>query len=176
MWLWLLCSALASDEGIAVPVDDLPWERLDALKDRISASRAELDILHAIVNNTDTEPGVLRIQPADSLGDRYSIVSSEIRINGEVVHTGMEAWEGQVPPGLHRVELHARVRGSSRGLFTYLNDYEIDLVSAQDIEAVSGERTEARPVAVAREGWAYSFAERPAWWWAVEPAATTAEP
>ncbi len=176
MLLWLICTALASEEGIAVPVDDLPWEQLDALKERISASRAELDVLHSIVHDEDTQPGVLRIQPSDSLGERYNIVSSEIRVNGEVVHTGMGSWEGEVTPGLHRVELHARIRGSNRGLFTYLSDYEIDVVSAQDIEAVSGERTDARPVAVAREGWAYSFAERPAWWWAVEPAVTTAEP
>ncbi len=175
MLLWLICAALAS-EGMALPDDDLPWEQLDALKLRISASRAELDVLHTIVNDEDTRLGLLRIQPSDSLGDRYNIVSSEIRLNGEVVHTGMGTWEGHVAPGLHRVELHARIRGTNRGLFTYLSDYEIDVVSAQDIEAVSGERTDARPVAVAREGWAYSFAERPAWWWAVEPAATTPGP
>ncbi|MFT6142203.1 MAG: hypothetical protein ACJAZO_004264 [Myxococcota bacterium] len=168
--------ALASEEGIAAPDDGLQWEQLDALRERISASRAELDILHDIVNDVDIRPGLLHIQPTDSLGDRYNIVSTEIRVNGEVVHTGMDAWEGEFPPGLHRVELHARIRGSNRGLFTYLSDYEIDVVSAQDIEAVSGERTDARPVAVAREGWAYSFAERPAWWWAVEPSVATTEP
>lgn len=175
MLLWLICAALASEEGIATATDDLPWEQLDALKARISASRAELDVLQSIVNDEDRRPGRLRIQPGDSLGDRYNIVSAEIRVNGEVVHRGMDLWEGEVAPGLHRVELHARIRGSNRGLFTYLSDYEIDVVSAQDIEAVSGERTDARPVAVAREGWAYSFAERPAWWWEVEPVVATTE-
>jgi len=176
MWgLWVglaLCEPSAAtdvDEGSA---DDLPWDRLGELRERVSASRAQLDVLRAMYPDMLGHGATLVIEPDQRLGPRYDLVHTTISVDGQVVHTGAGSWQGDVSAGTHLVQLHATVRGANRGVFTYLNSYEIEVTSTQQIDVVAGERTVTRPVAVARPGFAYSFAERPAWWWEVEPDAT----
>ena len=175
MWIAWVCALLA---GPVTPVDetegtadDEQWARLDALRDRVSESRAQLDVLKAMYPEELGDRAHLGVEPSQDLGSRYHLVNTQLLVDGEVVHTGLEPWEGEVLPGMRRVELRAMVRGTNRGVFTYLNNYEIELVSAQDIDVPPRERTVARPVAVARPGFAYSFAERPAWWWEIVPSA-----
>ncbi len=146
-------------------------EEVGRLKERVFRSKATLQLLKELVIEGATLGSRVVLWHINKMGPAYTMESVQYFLDGKNVFTRVDPGgsldglreiklhEQTIPPGSHSLQVHAVLRGSGFGVFSYLKTYSFKVHSSYTFEVEDGKQTTVRIVANERPG--RTFVDRP---------------
>jgi len=146
-------------------------EEVSRLKERVFRSKATLQLLKELVIEGATIGSRVVIWHINKIGPAYTMESIQYFLDGKNVFTRVDPGgsldqlrelklhEQAIPPGSHSLQVHAVLRGSGLGIFTYLKTYSFKVHSSYTFQVEDGKQTTVRVIANERPG--HTFVDKP---------------
>lgn len=148
-------------------------EDVHALKEQVFRSKATLQLLKEIVVQGSTSGARATIWHENRLGRAYTVESIAYYLDGQGKFSKADAsgalnampdfkvFEGGLPPGNHTLTVNLRLRGNGLGVFSYVQDYTVNVQASTAFAAEEGKTCTVRVTTNERKGIGRSFVERP---------------
>lgn len=148
-------------------------EEVHALKEEVFRSKATLQLLKEIVVQGSTSGARATIWHENRLGRAYTVESIAYYLDGQGKFSKADAsgalnampdfkvFEGGLPPGNHTLTVNLRLRGNGLGVFSYVQDYTVNVQASTAFAAEEGKTCTVRVTTNERKGIGRSFVERP---------------
>ncbi len=148
-------------------------EEVHDLKEEVFRSKATLQLLKEIVVQGSAGGSRATIWHDNRLGRGYSVDSVAYYLDGQGKFSKADSggslnqmpefkvFEGAVPPGNHTLTVNLRLRGNGYGVFSYVQDYTVNVQASTAFVAEEGKTCTVRATIDERKGIGRSFVERP---------------
>jgi hypothetical protein len=148
-------------------------EEVHSLKEQVFRSKATLQLLKEIVVQGSTSGARATIWHENRLGRAYTVESIAYYLDGQGKFSKADAsgalsampdfkvYEGGMPPGNHTLTVNLRLRGNGLGIFSYVQDYTVNVQASTAFVAEEGKVCTVRVTTNERRGVGRSFVERP---------------
>ncbi len=148
-------------------------EEVHSLKEQVFRSKATLQLLKEIVVQGSTSGARATIWHENRLGRADTVESIAYYLDGQGKFSKADAsgalsampdfkvYEGGMPPGNHTLTVNLRLRGNGLGIFSYVQDYTVNVQASTAFVAEEGKVCTVRVTTNERRGVGRSFVERP---------------
>ena len=148
-------------------------EQVNGLKERVFRSKATLQLLKEIVIQGASTGSRATIWHVNKLGRSYNLESVSYYLDGQGKFSKADpdgslnesrefkVFDGAIPPGEHSITVNAKLRGNGLGIFSYVENYELNFKANTNFIAEEGKNCQIQVVMEKRKGVGRSFTERP---------------